>query len=48
MVELHVRATGALNRFRSSPVWAYVDGFANVLHERGFSRTPTTGARCYA
>jgi len=39
MVELRVRATGALIRFRSSPVWAYVDGFANVLHERGYSRT---------
>jgi integrase/recombinase XerD len=38
MVDLHVRATGALNRFRSSPVWTYVDGFANALHERGYSR----------
>ena len=38
MVDLDVRATGALHRFRSSPVGSYVDGFADVLRERGYSR----------
>lgn len=31
-------AAGALDRFRSSPAGPYVDGFAGVLCERGYSR----------
>lgn len=40
MMELDERATGALKRFQSSPVWAHVEGFSRMLHEAGYGRAP--------